>query len=177
MSWKLKVIPLEYVNIMWMNVRNTHTKHTNAEIAFSSAPEEKMSPPLKPPQPSDLNVLKSFWWFIFGAFPVLPHHRGALLVWEQEARARGAGGRRRAAETDATRHAPSLQRCRLKSRGTKRGNSTRRKVTAQKEEETRKQDALSGVVSVRCLDSLRIGGDSARVRVRAGQRGIATIQS
>ena len=82
-------------------------------------------------------------------------------------------GKTRAAEIDATRHKVSLQQCRYKQRNEKR-KQHRNKLT----DETRKQDALSGAIFIRCLDSLQIRGDKSvmegeiRERERGGGGGV-----
>lgn len=82
-------------------------------------------------------------------------------------RARGAGSEReQQKKTDATRHTPSLQQCRLKQ-GRKGRNNTKKKVTVQKAAETGKQGALSGAIFVCCSDSPQIKEDrSVRVKRR-----------
>ena len=70
----------------------------------------------------------------------------------------------RAAETDATQHKVSLLQCRLKQKNENRKQHQESGSTI--EEETRKQDTLSGAISLFCSDSLQITRDKS---VRGGK--------
>ena len=96
-------------------------------------------------------------------FVPLPLTTGWHYEFEKN-RVRGVRGEREQQEADATQHKRSPQQMQIKA-GEQNQGTTREESDSAKEEEARKEDALSRSTFVRCLDALQRRDDSICVCV------------